>query len=727
MPPAMPATAPPQPAPAESRTWAFLKRTITRYDGSKVSVARGLRNALGVAVPLAIGAMVGRIGPAIVIATGALNVGFADSTEPVVVRGRRMLAGSLLVALAVTCGCLSGWMFPAAMAASALWAFGAGMLVSLGTQTGNLGVSSICVLLIYASHPLAFGDAISCGLLALAGGLFQTILSIAPWPARPYEQERLALATLYLSLGRLTERSFSSSEPPPASGKAAQAAEVLAMRQGDHSVATIRLRALLDQGERIRICLVTLRSLRPRLDDSQPAKSAGVLLDEFLIDARQLLELVATMLRSGEPSSGRPQPLDDAEQMLEKFRAFSATSGAPALAADLQVQMDSLARQLRIVFNLANHATPSGALAFARSEAAMPWRLRAGGSLSTLRANLNFRSTVFRHAVRLAACVAAADALGRLLGSNRSYWLPLTVAVVLKPDFSTTFSRGLLRLGGTFAGLTLATILFHVLPRTLPVEITLIMVTTFLLRWTGPAHYGVLAVTVSELVVLLVALTGVAPGAVIMARARNTALGGILALLAYWLWPTWERTRVPEIFGRTMDAYRIHFDFITRAFAEDDPALLAAIEHSRTPARLARTNLEASVDRLAAEPASTLQERDHWQAILASSRIFVHSIILLHSNLLAAPESLRALGRSPVFEDFSRDVSLTLDDLAKVMRGADPQGVTFPNLREAHYRLVHSGEPMAAHGSLISAETDKIVNCLNTLREQVLAIAPGRS
>ena len=46
---------------------------------------------------------------------------------------------------------------------------------------------------------------------------------------------------------------------------------------------------------------------------------------------------------------------------------------------------------------------------------------------------------------------------------------------MLKPDFTSTFSRGVLRLLGTFVGLGIATGLFHALPRTMPVEIGLIM------------------------------------------------------------------------------------------------------------------------------------------------------------------------------------------------------------------------------------------------------------
>src|SRR5262249_8804000 len=148
---------------------------------------------------------------------------------------------------------------------------------------------------------------------------------------------------------------------------------------------------------------------------------------------------------------------------------------------------------------------------------------------ATIRGNLNLRSAAFRHAIRLAACMAVGDAFGPLFESRRSYWIPMTIVLVLKPEFATTFSRGILRIAGTIAGLVLATALFHFLPIHTTAEIALIGIFMFLMRWVGPANYGVFAVSVSALIVLLLAITGVSPSEVIHARGMNTAIGGALA------------------------------------------------------------------------------------------------------------------------------------------------------------------------------------------------------
>src|SRR5262249_53853277 len=188
--------------------------------------------------------------------------------------------------------------------------------------------------------------------------------------------------------------------------------------------------------------------------------------------------------------------------------------------------------------------TPAGLEEFRRQESAQPWRLRLAGEIAVLRANLSLGSAVCRHAIRLAACVAMCDMVSRGMGWNRSYWAPMTAAIVLKPDFTTTFSRGVLRLAGTFSGLTFATLLFPLLAPSPMIQVLGIAVFMFMLRGVGGGNYGVLVFALTGLVVLLFAMTGVPPHDVIAARAINTAAGGLIALAANRLWPTWERGRI---------------------------------------------------------------------------------------------------------------------------------------------------------------------------------------
>jgi len=68
--------------------------TVFRFDRARVAPSVGLRNAAGVAIPIALGLAFHAPGSGLLAATGALNVAFSDSRLPYIQRARRMLAAS---------------------------------------------------------------------------------------------------------------------------------------------------------------------------------------------------------------------------------------------------------------------------------------------------------------------------------------------------------------------------------------------------------------------------------------------------------------------------------------------------------------------------------------------------------------------------------------------------------------------------------------------------------
>jgi uncharacterized membrane protein YccC len=694
-------------------------RVLTNFDSSKMSVSRALRNSFGVAIPLVAGYALGLPRGGLVIASGALNVAYSDGSDPYIERAKRMLSSSFLCALAVFAGAISGKHYAIAVAVAAAWAFAAGMLVSISPAAGDLGIISLVSLLIYSAQKLTPHQAALSGVLALAGGLFQTFLSLALWPVQRYEPERRALGTFYFELAQIAEKTPQSHAAPPASEPGTQAQVALSGLARDTSLEGVRYRALLTQAERIRLSLLILTRLRVRMNRESEGHPGVEILDAFLREAGQVIESVADSLRNAKPAESARQHFLVLEALTKKLRESASTVAPSFLSAMLQdsrFQMDALGGQLRAVFDLATHTTPAGQAAFGKEEARQPWWLRFSGRIVTLRANLNFRSSAFRHAVRLAAMVALGDALGQSLSWQRSYWLPMTIVLVLKPEFTTTFSRGLLRIAGTIIGLILATALFHFLPSSPAYHIVMIFAFTFFLRWVGPANYGIFGIAVSALVVLLIAITGIAPQEVIWARGTNTALGGALALLAYWIWPTWERTRVSERIAQLLDAYRNYYHALAHSMLHPESPEIRALDRARLAARTARSNLEASVDRLGAEPGTSPEQMSRLNAMLASSHRFVHAVMALEAGQLRTA----SVPPRPAFSTFAVDVKKTLALLAGGLRGKRFAAKELPDLREDYNQLLQSDNSKSERYALSNVEADRITNSLNTLREQIL-------
>src|SRR6202790_1620488 len=200
------------------------------------------------------------------VASGALNVSYSDGSDPYSARVKRMLASSVICAVAVFVGAISGKHVVFAVAVPAVWPFIAGMFVAVGGAAPDLGVISLVTLLIYAAQHLTPREAAISGLLALAGGLLQTALSVALWPVRRYDPERRVLENFYRELANRASAPWNATSSPLASAHSEQAQHALLGLARDTDTESIRYRALLNQAERIRLTLLMLMRLRLRME-----------------------------------------------------------------------------------------------------------------------------------------------------------------------------------------------------------------------------------------------------------------------------------------------------------------------------------------------------------------------------------------------------------------------------------------------------------------------------
>ena len=696
--------------------WRSFARLLTQFDRNKLESAIALRNAFGVLVPLAIGVAIGMPLGGVAVASGALQVAYSDGHDPYSQRSQRMLTATLLCALAVVVGGLTGRVQALAGLAVVLWGFAAGFAVTLGADAESLGVISLVTLIIYAAQALTIERALNSGLLALLGGLVQTALSIALWPLGRHEPERRALSELYSELSQSALAALKSQEAPPSTAEVTRAQDALRRLGRDHGNESQRLWALLNQAERIRLSLLTLGRLRNRLARQTEQPVDLQIVTHFLQHCANLLDMIASTVVTHKTLSSGPPALRELQQLSEQYRSLEKTSDSAfptAVRRTMRRQLDAVAGQLRAAFSIATNQQLSDEQT-SPAEMVPSWRSRARENLAKLQANLSLQSPAFRHAVRLAATLAAGEMMAHLIYARRTYWLPMTIALVLKPEFTVTFSRGLLRIAGTLAGLVLSTALFRFLHPVTGMEVILIGLFVFLVRWIGPANYGIFAINVSALVVLLVAFTGVSPTEAILTRGIMTTLGGITALAAYAAWPTWEAMRSWEILAKMLDAYREYFRGVTARPGVSDSVLQRELDAVRIEARRRRTQLEASIDRLRMEPVANEQDILRLNTMLASSHRFINATMALegaHEKALW-PQSGAA-------EKFAQDVDKTLELLSAALRGARVSLRQFADLREDHHALVSSLG--AEQRTLLAEETDRITNSLNTLREQIVA------
>lgn len=690
---------------------AAFWHAVTTVDRSKMnSTPMAVRNALATAVPLAIGIATGNPLGGIAVTVGALNVAYADGRDPYAQRARRMLIWSCLGAFAVFTGSVSGETGWAAVLVAALWAFVAGMALSVSTRAGDLGLNTLVTLLVFGARgALSPAGALIAALLALAGGLLQTGFALLSWTIHRHEPEREALGRVYAGLaGDLDPHSGMLASMPLATTTSPQIQETISALGRDHSLEGERDRLLFDQTDRIRMSVYVLGRLKAELERAGSESALRASVDRMFELSSAIAREIANCLTSGQQEE--PPLIAEMRSLLDSAHTTNPLEQETAAA------MEALAGQLRVAFQMATHATPQGLERFARDEASLPWRLQIRSWSAAVGANLFTGSAIFRHALRLAICVPVADAIGRSIDWQRSYWIPMTVAIVLKPDFITTFSRGALRLSGTLAGLLLATVLYHLLPESPFRQLLLVGAFMFLMRKIGPANYGVFSIAVSGLVVFLLAAAGTSPREAVIARGSDTLAGGIAALIAYALWPTWERKQIFHPIADLIDATRDYFHAVRETLSREETLDRSTLDQKRRLWRRVRSTAEASVDRATAEPGMAAAKTDCLVSMLASLTAIAHSIMGIEAGL-ARHGSPR---KPPPFELFANDVEFTLYFLSEALRGSLAAGATLPKLREDHRRMIDARAEFGPESELLLLESDRLIVALNTLREQTM-------
>jgi uncharacterized membrane protein YccC len=689
-----------------------LLTDAARLDRTQSDPVVSLRNAVGVVAPLAIATAIGVPSAGLPSTIGALQTGFADRPGPYRLRLLRMLGTALAATVTSALAVVASQSNVGSSALVLVLAFCAGLLQTGGPAAAQVGTAGVAAALVLGHISQPAGNAWHLALLVFIGGAGQALLAVAGWPLGRHRPERLALADLYRELAAMARQPTGPTAGPQASAQVDAVRQTLYGLGHDYGPSVEAYRVLLDEAERIRREVIVLAALLERLAGDDDTVSAG-LVRAALGGAGDVLDQVAAALTAGRPVervtlAPARSHIRAARNRLEETGPGRGELTRRATAARLQ----RLAGQLRAVVETSTPGASEGRRSEVRDLVA---GLHLRDPLATLRANLTPDSAILRHAARTAVLVAGSDLVTRMAGYGRGYWVPLTVLVVLRPDFGSTFQRATMRVLGTIVGLFVMTELLHWVPGGTWYYLALIGLCYFGMRFAGPGNLALLAISLSGMVVVLLTIRGVAPHTTLVARSADTAIGGALALFATLLFPLWERQLVPTRLADLLDAYYAYL----RALA-DRESTLEQRQRARAAARLARSNAQASVDRARSEPVTGRQAVELGETVLANSHRVVHALMTIDG----LREAILASGGVAPLDALLAQAADGLHACATALRsGVAPRGVASLRPTQEELHGVLTGEPgrvggLETAGALADA-SDRLANAVDTLVDEL--------
>ncbi|PYC87587.1 hypothetical protein C7C46_04470 [Streptomyces tateyamensis] len=561
---------------------------LERAIGDPVRAGRG-----AAAVALVVFPVLGLLGPAQATsaAMGAFIAGTATFQRSFRPRPSLALAAGIGLGVSTFLGYLAvgvPGLFPVLLAA---WCFAAGLAWALGPTAGVVAANTVTVMLVVVQLPVSVPTAVGHALLCALGGGAQALV-ITLFPVKNWGAQREALADAYAELAdyarRLRHDPHATIDPAPL--MTARHAATLTPWQARRRPP--ELQGLRTMAERIRPTLAAVA------DPELGAAAEGPERDrarELLDGAAQLLDALARAIRTGEP--------------LVYPKAAPATLAAPG-----QVLRGPALRAARRLTTLLGRATSALDPAVGESTLEVPLPgvdgvLRRPGlarmapvALRSARRQLRTGSPVLHHAVRLSGVVTAAYLLARLTGLHHSYWAAMTAAMVIRPDFGQTFSRGVARVAGTVVGVLAATAVVLAVDPGEVLSCALAVVCIGGAYLTLRTGYAMATTCISAYVVFLLSIDS---GHVVQTageRILMTLLGGAVALLGYALFPTWETARLPERTAEWITAVGRYAGEVLAGYGDpagqDPRAVRAALLDSRE----ARAAFLQARERAEAEP-----------------------------------------------------------------------------------------------------------------------------
>ncbi len=544
-----------------------LARDLFTYEAAELNWQAGVRNALGIILPLLLGLIFHQLATAVVMSVGAIVTGFAGLSGTWQKRSRVMLWAVLWVSTAALLGGLTGSTIIFAIILVVLSGGLAGMFAAVSPEMALIGTLATNALIIFSGLVIPPGDALPTALKVFSGGILQWLFMLLMVPWQPKADGTASLRRVCRHLAFYTLHPVRSADL-----RVARALIVAESRIADRAIPAEkrwRLGTLLRRLDTARSDLVSLHH------------SQGVLEDSFFETVSAFLTLLAQKI-STDPRATLPQ---DALQPL--------CAQVDAMASRSEVPVTVLARARHLVDTLDSvldaRIDPDAEIGVEN------WTIPSLKSLlSTIRKNLSLSRSAFRHALRIMGTLTVGLTLEHLLHIPRGYWVALTALVVLKADFFSTIGRGLARVLGTAAGVVIGSLLVA-LSGHQAVWVTLAMVVfAYAMYALLNVNYTLFSAMVSGGIVMLLSFFERIPPFMAMDdRLQATLFGSALALVAFLVFPTWQKGEVPKTLANLIDSEARYLSAILTGTL---PSL------ARRNTRVARTAAATSLDHALNEP-----------------------------------------------------------------------------------------------------------------------------
>lgn len=563
----------------------------------------------------------------LVASLGAMTVSNADVPGPVHRRFNGMTATMILnFLIALLVGYVSTNPFWVTIVIAVL-CFLLTIIGVYGSRVNTVGFAGLVIMVLSLDAETHDMPVLHNGLYLLAGSSWYMLLSLVLFRIRPYRIIQQALGEYVFFIGDyLRTRSFFyvknvdydrtyksiMEQQQFIHEKQEMLREMIFKSRSITRQSTITSRTLLiilietvDLFEKATGTIYNYESMHRRFDDS------GILekFRSFILEMVDELHEMGLAIQAGRPSRASKSLNDSLRNLRNDFEDFVKIHRSPdniEPLVNMRKVMQSVEDMTMRIYTLHHYTrydrkkVESYQLAESYDIFVEPTRL----NWQLLRENISLKSATFRHALRVSLATTAGYIIALALQLGHSYWVLLTILVILKPSYSLTKERNYHRLLGTIIGAVIGVLILISVRNysVLLAAIILLMLLSFSFVRTK-YFIGVIFMT-AYLIIFFFLLDPRNILEVLENRVIDTVIGSLIAFIATTvLAPSWEKHQVKNYMLDALEKSGDYFRTVAECFTKNAADNLT-YRLKRKAAFVAQANLSGGLTRMLNEPKS---------------------------------------------------------------------------------------------------------------------------
>ena len=706
-------------------------------------LSEGVRKTAGILLPALVLGHFGLLQTGMTISLGAICISFTDNPGPILHRINGFVVCNILVfILAIITGFVNHihWLFALLLP---LFCFVFSMIGIYGARATSIGIAALFVIILQTLHHYTGWDILYNGLYLLAGGTWYFLLCMALYSIRPYKLAQQSLGDYVMATAdylRVKAMLYNDDVDYESNSALLLNKQIAAQEKQDlatelifksrnivkESTLTGRIlvMAYLDTTDLFESTMYShqdYKKLHEHFEDTGILKEYGELI-LLLVDE---LDKIGIALQAGRRSVYNEE-IDTVilkeREHLQQMRLSILGSENVDVFISLKHILDTIDDIATRIGTLHQYTSYDKKLRRKKTHPLDPEDFISHQEMSPklLLDNLSLRSNLFRHSLRITLAAFTAYLIAQLLPIGHSYWILLTVVVILKPGYSLTKKRNSERLSGTLIGAAISGITLYFIKDNTAILVLLAfgMIGAYSFIRT---NYRISVTLITFYVLLMFHLLDARDfKEIFIDRITDTAIGSVLAFsFSFLLSPIWEHQRINQFISRIIEDNKKYYQLIAGMFTGKQ-ASVSEIRVARKNSLVSLANLSDAFNQMLSEPKSKQKNIQHIHQLVVSNHVLTSHIATL-SNY--------ATGLHPDFimDDYQPLIILTksylersiqwLEDKESVMGNllTDPSQVRL--LDKRINTLMHIRQEELNQGK-IESETRRILSQFKSITDQ---------